>query len=373
MSRMIHLLPCVVLLAASPLGFSQEPARVTLELTAQPAMGEETDLAGVVRGVEPSACHVAVYVEVGGRWWTKPSFEAPRVPVAADGTFTADVTTGGDDAFARQIAVFVLPTGFEPPIANNATELPASLEQKALAKTVIRREGRRPRGAASSRTLQFAGRSWKVKAFDFPVGPGPNRFSGREEDVYADERGLHLTIRQRDSQWYCTEVVLDESLGYGTYAFYTGSRVDKLDPRVVAGLFTWETEAPPPHRELDFEYSRWSKPEDPTNAQFVVQPFERPGNLVRYRVDLTDEAPQLTHVLVWSKGRADFLTARGVHAPDAVPHEAVIAAWTITGEVIPEPGHENVRINLWLDHGLPPMNGQLAELLVTDFRYLPPQ
>ncbi|MGB5373439.1 MAG: hypothetical protein WBN15_06620, partial [Polyangiales bacterium] len=41
-----------------------------------------------------------------------------------------------------------------------------------------------------------------------------------------DASGLHLTTVQRAEKWYCTEVVLQQSLGYGTYEFRLGSRVD---------------------------------------------------------------------------------------------------------------------------------------------------
>ena len=46
-------------------------------------------------------------------------------------------------------------------------------------------------------------------------------------------------------------------------------------PALVLGLFTWEDHSDvPSNRELDFEFARWGRASDPTNAQFVVQPYK---------------------------------------------------------------------------------------------------
>ena len=40
-------------------------------------------------------------------------------------------------------------------------------------------------------------------------------------------------------------------------------------------------------------------PNNPTNAQYVVQPFATPANLVRFEVQLRDTGSDLAHVLRW--------------------------------------------------------------------------
>lgn len=225
---------------------------------------------------------------------------------------------------------------------------------------------------AYARILEFSGYQWSVKAHNHPAGPGPNRFSDRKEDVWVDDDGLHLTISKRDGNWYSTEVILQKSFGYGTYIFHTRTRPEYMDPNVTAGFFTWDAELPWPNIELDFEFARWSNPDDPTNAQFVVQPFTTPGNWLRYRIEPDENDPYLTQLMTWQKGRVDFKTARGRFDSPRIPEEAVIAAWTHTGTTVPEPRKENVRINLWLDEGEPPATDKPIDLLVTKFLYLPP-
>ena len=225
---------------------------------------------------------------------------------------------------------------------------------------------------AYQRFLDFSGYKWSVKVHDVPAGPGPNRFSGQEEDLWVDDDGLHLTITKRDGNWYSTEVILQESFGYGTYIFQTKTEPEYMDPNVVAGMFTWEAGLRWPNRELDFEFARWSDPDDPTNAQYVIQPFTTPGSLLRYRVEPDENDPYLTQMMTWQKGRVDFKTARGRFDSPRIPEEAVIAAWTRTGDAVPEPRKENIRINLWLDEGLPPASDKPIDLLVTKFLYLSP-
>lgn len=219
--------------------------------------------------------------------------------------------------------------------------------------------------------LLFAGYRWTVKASSTPVGPGPNRFSDRPEDVWVDADGLHLTISSRSGVWWSSEVILDGNLGYGTYVFHTESRIDTLDANIVLGLFTWDSFAPPNYREIDFEFTRWSSPADFNNAQYVVQPYGTPGNLVRFRIDLNAQNQKLTHVLVWSPGQVELSTFHGHHLPSAIPPFQPIFSWTNSGPDVPVPGGENVRINLWLVNGLPPLNSQPEEVVVTNFLFVP--
>ena len=224
---------------------------------------------------------------------------------------------------------------------------------------------------AYRRFVDFSGYRWSVKVQDKPAGPGPNFFSDRVEDIWVDDEGLHLTVSERGGKWYCTEAILQESFGYGTYIFQTKTEPEYIDANVVAGMFTWESGLPWPNRELDFEFARWSNPKDSTNAQFVVQPFTKSGNLVRYRIEPDPKEPYLTQVMTWEKDKVHFKTARGRFVSDRIPNEAVIINWTYVGSGVPKPGKENVRINLWLDEGKPPASDNSIDLVVTKFLYLP--
>lgn len=217
-------------------------------------------------------------------------------------------------------------------------------------------------------SLSFAGYEWRVKSSEDLVGPGPNFFSNRKEDVFVDDNGrLHLRIVNRDGQWYATEVINTESLGYGLYTFHLDTQVDQLDPNVVLGLFTWDDNAPEEnYREIDIEFSRWGQSED-ENAQYVIQPWEKTTNIHRFNVEL--DSPTSTHSFFWHPNGVLFQSSHGHHSTASDP--ADIQSWFYQGDDIPSPGEENVRINLWLRGGEAPINGQDSEVIITNFSFTP--
>jgi hypothetical protein len=252
----------------------------SISLTSVPAMGSSSDLAGAVANVTAAGYRVAVYIFVQG-WWTKPTDLAPLTVIQNDGTWTCDITTGGADAYATKIAAFLVPQGFVPPLAYGTPTLPAELNTSAVAKMTTER--------SSPNAFQWCGYDWDVKTSGgFLFGPGPNLFSDSAQNVWVDASGrLHLRVTHRNGQWQCAEVFSRRAFGYGTYRFFVESVVDALDPSVVLGLFTYDDDPTGTggHREIDVEMSRWGIAADPTNAQFVIQPYNIGGAMRKfYRV-----------------------------------------------------------------------------------------
>jgi len=199
--------------------------------------------------------------------------------------------------------------------------------------------------------ITWAGQTWEVKTSTSAVGPGPNVFS--RENVRVEDGDLIMEIAQRDGRWTTAEVI-GPHLGYGTYRFTVESDVSDLDPNVVLGLFTWSDRARFNHREIDIEVARWGNAADPTNAQFVVQPWDTPGKLQRYTV--TEVGPTV-HSFTWRSNRVDFSSAG--------------AAWSYAGSGIPPSQDERIRINLWLFEGRAPSDGQPVTIRFSDFVFVP--
>jgi hypothetical protein len=137
---------------------------------------------------------------------------------------------------------------------------------------------------------------------------------------------------------------------------------------VVLGLFTWSDDPAYAYREIDVEVARWGNASDPTNAQFVVQPWNRPGNLTRWTVP--SGASPTTYSFDWEEDNIAFESHDGAYSPDAAS-TPVIASWNYTGPDIPVPGDEQVRMNLWLVNGNPPTDGQEVEVVVDRFVFVP--
>jgi hypothetical protein len=208
------------------------------------------------------------------------------------------------------------------------------------------------------RTLQFSGYTWQVKASSGPVGPGPNYFSDSDENVWVDSLGrLHLKLTYANGRWYAAEVINTQSLGLGRYTFDLDSPVDMLDPNVVLGLFTWSDDPAFNNRELDIEFSRWGDAADLSNGRYVVQPYDRSGNIQRI---VQRPAPSSVQSFDWQASNVTF--ASSTAAP---------SSWTYTGPDVPQPASAHVRLNLWLDHGAPPLNGNTVEVVVRRFTFEP--
>jgi hypothetical protein len=220
---------------------------------------------------------------------------------------------------------------------------------------------------SSSRHLQFSGYEWSVKSSVRRVGPGPNYFSDSNDNVVVDAEGrLHLLITQRDGQWYCAEVVSTRSFGYGTYRFHLETNPDGLDVQVVLGMFTWSNDPAYNHREIDIEISRWGKANN-SNAQFVVQPYTRHENIVRFQTPTG--LGSSTHLFTWKPNTVFFQSKQDSSAKAAAPN-SFVKEYEFT-EGIPQSGDENARINLWLFTGHPPTNGKEVEVIITKFEFIP--
>ncbi len=90
-----------------------QPLNIVVD-TPYPKIGETTNLTGRCYGLNPADYKVAVYIKVGNGWWIKPYFNTPTTPIGLDGKWSCDITTGGNDTSATQIAVFLIPSTFTP-------------------------------------------------------------------------------------------------------------------------------------------------------------------------------------------------------------------------------------------------------------------
>ena len=211
-----------------------------------------------------------------------------------------------------------------------------------------------PAGAAvPPGTLTFAGYQWAIKSSTTPIGPGPNLYDAA--GPFVDSSGnLHLQILHTAAGWQSSEVILDPVLGYGTYRWTVNGPVTTLDPNVVLALFTYDqSDTPPSDGELDFEASRFTNEGDPTNAQYVAQPYTTPGNLQR----ITLPNPNVTTVtMTWLPGSVTF-------SADGLP------TWTNTTSSVPTNSTEQIHMSLWLFEGNAPSNGQPVSVEVTGFQF----
>ena len=230
-------------------------------------------------------------------------------------------------------------------------------------------------GDFGSTSLNFSDRVWRVKSAY--TGPGPNSFSASADNATVRADGsLRLAITQTGGQWRCSEVVVEDVLGYGTYRFKTRGRLDLLDPNVVFGLFLWEYADcyadevmwwNPPN-EFDIEFSRWGQRGDDF-AQFVAQPYWWGGNISRF--EMPEPTPsEVTSEFNWTPDGVICRAWLG-HADEPSSRD-LLHEWTYTGPHQPRPGLARVHLNLWLVNGSAPMNGQEQSIEITAFDFIAP-
>lgn len=223
------------------------------------------------------------------------------------------------------------------------------------------------------RSLDFAGRSWRVKGPGY-YGPGPNVFSDDPECVWVDGQGrLHLTLAQRAGGWTSTEVVAEAALGYGDYIVTTAGRLDLLDRFAICGLFLWQY-GPcwddaylwwNPYNEVDIEYGRWGDPEREI-GQFVAQPWDWPGNLEHFDFAIA-EGERISHAMRWLSDRVEYRVWRG--GADEEASAPLVASWTYSGPHVPRPEQPRLHLNLWKHPGGTPAAAQ--EVIVESVHFLP--
>lgn len=240
--------------------------------------------------------------------------------------------------------------------------------------------------------LTFAGRSWEIKHANILLGPGPNFFTDHPNDVFVDDNGyLHLSVQEREGTWRCTEVISEDTMGYGTYIWtIQGNPVD-IDENIVLGLFTWDnyTFLEEANSEVDIEFAKWGDPLEEYTLQYGVQPINF-GQYNAERVDKPEVATHKwigvsTHAFTWTdtlitweswdgenyQGRpADASWTFDLNNPPKIKYENNMSSDPI---VIPAPGNTTqARMNLWLMNGQGgPANGQRHEIIIRDFQYIP--
>lgn len=218
------------------------------------------------------------------------------------------------------------------------------------------------------RTLEFGGLQWRVKVSGERVGPGPNRFSDDLDTVRLDDDGLHLCLHHAKGAWMCAEIIARGHFGHGSYLFQFVGPLDRLDPNVVLGMFTWDPgRGAPRNRELDMEVARWGDPSAP-NLNFVVQPG---GAGRHHKAALRLAGTHSTYRMRWEPGRVAFDALHGHHGHDAASPGHTITSWEYRGSRVPTPGEERVRVNLWLRQGRSPLGGEGCEVVLRRFGFRP--
>ncbi|MCX6764340.1 MAG: hypothetical protein NTU58_01395 [Candidatus Nealsonbacteria bacterium] len=109
-----------------------DPWNATIEFTYVPPISSEYNpnpqsynyLRGRVSHVNPADWRVAVYIYVNFGWRTKPYLDNTTTIILPNGTWACDITTGGIDYAATEIAAFLIQSCYYPPLMEGKYNVP---------------------------------------------------------------------------------------------------------------------------------------------------------------------------------------------------------------------------------------------------------
>ena len=303
-------------------------------------------IAGRVAGARPGQ-RVVLFAR-SGIWWIQPTRDEPFTAIQPDATWSNSTHMG------TEYAALLVEPEYRPPVTIDT--MPSVGGGVVAVKIVPGQKSDQP----GPRTIQFGGYEWQVRTVRSTRGGRNNNYD--PANAWTDESGfLHLRIANNDGEWSCAEVKLSRSLGYGSYRFVVRD-VSHLEPAAVLSMFTWdEAEAGQNHREMNIEIARWGD-EASKNAQYVVQPYYVPANVIRFNVP----AGVLTHSFRWEPGRVAFKTVRGAQAdgPNAIAEHIFTSG-------VPSPGGESIHLDLFIFGNETNPLKKDVEVVIEKFEYLP--
>lgn len=302
---------------------------------------------GRVAGAHPGQ-HIVLFAW-SGRWWVQPLADQPFTKIESDSRWSNSTHLG------TEYAALLVEPGYRPPV--NMDALPSTGGGVVAVASVKGQPG----SVEVYKTVRFSGYDWKIRRASSDRGGGITRYDPANVSIGGDG-ALHLRIANNSATWTCGEVSLTRSLGYGSYLFVVRES-SHLEPSTVLGMYTWDDSgADPNHRELDIEISRWGDPLS-KNAQYVVQPYYVPANVVRFKAP----SGPLTHSFRWEPGRVSFRTVRG----SVATKESRVVAERVFRSGVPSPGSELVHLNLYLFGSPPGPQRNQTEVVIEKFEYLP--
>ena len=329
----------------------QAATKPSIEFSVIPAADEggpdkTAPIAGRVIGAHPGQ-QIVLFAKAG-IWWVQPTTAQPFTEIQPDSTWTSSTH------FGTEYAALLVEPGYRPPVTIEV--LPSEGGDIIAVKSVAGEKSEQ----AGPKTLQFSGYEWQVRNVRSTRGGRDNSYDSG--NAWTDANGfLHLRIANKGGQWSCAEVKLSRSLGYGSYRFVVRD-VSHLEPAAVLSIFTWdEADAGQNHREMNIELARWGDAAS-KNAQYVVQPYYVPANVVRFNAP----AGVLTHSFRWEPGRVSFKTVRGSEAdgPSSVADRVFTSG-------VPAPGGESIHLDLFIfGNAEDPLQNDV-EVVIEKFEYLP--
>ncbi|CAF2745253.1 unnamed protein product [Rotaria sp. Silwood2] len=221
----------------------------------------------------------------------------------------------------------------------------------------------------AEKSINWTGYQWFVYNGQ-KAPPGPNNWSSN--NVWVDQNNsLHLKLSYSPTTggWTCAELYTKKKFSFGTFRWFVEGAIDKFDPNVVLGLFTYG--GVDYINEIDIEVAKWgvTKP-DALNMGFTVYPntfnISKPIQLVKR---VSSNETYTTHQFTWTSDKVSFLVQDGFMES---PNQNILYSYQTPKTFASSVPYTSAPLcmNLWLMYGRAPMNGKEMEIIIHDFKYI---
>jgi hypothetical protein len=351
--RLLRLPAFLALILLCGVQLGSQSGNPMVAIVSVPSWGQDGFITGYVSGTSTDQVNLYAFEFIPDLGWYSVSNCGP-IQIQSTGQFTVSATGSIMGRYATRFSAYLVPNSLPVPCVQAGATIPFIYQQNALSVATL------PRIPQYS-TLTFGGLTWFVKTAPIQVYPGPQFFV--QQNAFVDSLGqLHLKLSQCGGSWCAAEIFTTQTMGYGTYTFTINSQLNNLDPNVTLGLFPWDAEAGDQYnREWDVEFGRWGNAGASANAQYVVQPYNGPNNIVKF---LMSPASSSTHTVTWLPNEVQFKSTSG---------SELINQWTFPGNPLPAPNPGDVRLhlNLYISVGQVPSVPLGQEIVISNFQYVP--
>ncbi|CAF1046579.1 unnamed protein product [Didymodactylos carnosus] len=219
-------------------------------------------------------------------------------------------------------------------------------------------------GVFGQKSINWSGYTWYLKDA-ISQGPGPNRWSS--DNVWLDsQNNLHLKIVYSNGIWSCAELYTTEKFGFGTYQWFVEGQIDKFDPNIVLGFFTYG--GTDQENEIDIEMAKWGQTSSQAyNLFYTVYPKKvgLPTNSSGTKISLS--GTYTTHRFAWSSKQVAWESLHGF--TDSNTNQFFQYTTPSNYQQYMPVANVPLHINLWLFQGKQPMDGKEVEIVVHSFKY----
>ena len=93
-------------------------------------------LSGHVQGADIKLYNIAIYGNIEDKWHNLPSTTSPLTAISEDGVWSCYIDVGMHD-FISKLSIYLLPTGYLPPILEGEDMIPLKINLVSAAKKTI--------------------------------------------------------------------------------------------------------------------------------------------------------------------------------------------------------------------------------------------